>query len=131
MNLRSEPAAAVARGVGDDVVQLVSGDERGGNMSVYFVLMQQIDNIDRYRSEYVSRVMPFLEKHGGEVVAAGFEAEAAEGEPPNSTVVLRFPDTGAAWGFLDDPGYQPLKELRYSITSRGQAVVVPAFTPAG
>ena len=28
---------------------------------------------------------------------AGFDAESAEGEPPNSTVVLRFADTAAAW----------------------------------
>jgi uncharacterized protein (DUF1330 family) len=98
-------------------------------MAVYFVLMQQVDDIDRYRNEYVPRVMPFLEKHGGEVLVAGFDAEAAEGEPPNSTVVLRFSDAAAARGFLDDPDYQPVKALRYSITSRGQAVVVPEFTP--
>ena len=61
---------------------------------------------------------------------AGLEAEAAEGGPPNSTVVIRFSDAGAAWGFLNDPDYQPVKALRHSITSRGQAVVVPEFTPA-
>jgi uncharacterized protein (DUF1330 family) len=100
-------------------------------MAAYFVLMQQVDDTDRYRDEYVPRVMPFLEKHGGEVLVAGLEAEAAEGEPPNSTIVLRFPDAEAAWGFVNDPDYKPVKELRYSITSRGQAVVVPEFTPAG
>lgn len=100
-------------------------------MAAYLVLMQHVDDIDRYRNEYVPRVRPFLEKHGGEVLVAGFEAEAAEGEPPNSTVVLRFPDVEAAWGFLDGPDYQPVREPRYSITSRGQAVVVPEFTPAG
>jgi uncharacterized protein (DUF1330 family) len=93
--------------------------------------MQQVDDTDRYRNEYVPRVMPFLEKYGGEVLVAGFEAEAAEGEPPHSTIVIRFPDAGAAWGFLNDPDYQPVKELRYRITSRGQAVVVPEFTPVG
>lgn len=100
-------------------------------MAVYFVLMQQVDDIDRYRNEYVPGVRPFLEKHGGEVVASGFEAETAEGEPPNSTIVLRFPDAEAAWGFLNDPDYQPVKEMRLSITSRGQAVIVPEFAPAG
>jgi uncharacterized protein (DUF1330 family) len=100
-------------------------------MAAYFVLMQQVDDVDRYRNEYLPRVRPFLERHGAEVLVAGFEAEAAEGEPPNSTVVLRFPDTSAARRFLDDPDYQPARELRMSITSRGQAVVAPEFTPAG
>ncbi len=53
---------------------------------------------------------------------------AAEGDPPNSTVVIRFADTDAVWGFLNDPDYQPLKELRLNVTSRGQMVVAPEFT---
>ena len=62
---------------------------------------------------------------------AGFGAEPAEGEPPNSTVVIRFPDTAAAWGFLNDPDYQPIKDIRFSVTSRGQMAVAPEFKPAG
>ena len=100
-------------------------------MAAYLVLMQHVDDIDRYRTEYIPGVRPFLERYGAEVLVAGFEAEAAEGEPPNSTVVLRFPDAQAAWGFLNDPDYQPVRELRHSITSRGQAVVVAEFTPTG
>lgn len=93
-------------------------------MAAYLVLMQQVDDTDRYREEYVPGVMPFVRKHGGEVLAGGLQAEAAEGDPPNSTVLIRFPDAAAAWSFLDDPDYQPVRELRFSITSRGQAVVV-------
>jgi len=100
-------------------------------MSAYLVLMQQVDDVDRYRNEYVPGVRPFLQKYGGELLVAGFEAEPAEGEPPNSTVVIRFPDTAAAWGFLNDPEYRPVKEIRFGVTSRGQAVVAPEFTPAG
>jgi uncharacterized protein (DUF1330 family) len=100
-------------------------------MAVYFVLMQHVDDIDRYRTEYLPGVRPFLDRYGAEVLVAGFEAEAAEGEPPNSTVVLRFPDAEAARGFLDDPEYQPVRALRHSITSRGQAVVAPGFAPVG
>ena len=100
-------------------------------MTAYFVLMQQVDEMEEYRSEYVPRVTPILDKHGAEVLVSGSaDAEAAEGEPPNSAVVIRFPDAEAAWAFLNDPDYQPVKELRYGITSRGQAVVVPEFTPA-
>jgi uncharacterized protein (DUF1330 family) len=98
-------------------------------MAAYFVLMQQIDDVDRYMNEYVPGVLPLLQKHGGEFVVAGSGSEPAEGEPPNSTVVVRFADTDAVWGFLNDPEYQPLKEIRLSSTSRGQMVVAPEFTP--
>jgi len=98
-------------------------------MAAYFVLMQQIDDFDRYMNEYVPRVLPLLQQHGGEFVVAGPGSEPAEGEPPNSTVVVRFADTDAVWGFLNDPDYQPVKEIRLSTTSRGQMVVAPEFTP--
>ena len=100
-------------------------------MPAYIVLMQEVDDLDRYRSEYVPGVVPLLQKHGAELVVAGSDAEPAEGEPPNSTVVIRFADADAAWGFLNDPDYQPVKEIRLSTTSRGQMVVAPEFTPAG
>jgi uncharacterized protein (DUF1330 family) len=99
-------------------------------MSAYLVLMQEIDDMDRYRNEYLPEVGPFLQKYGAEVLAASSDVEAAEGEPPNSTVVIRFADTDAAWGFLNDPDYQPVKEIRLSTTSRVQMAVVPGFTPA-
>ncbi len=97
-------------------------------MTAYLVLMQQINDADRYRTEYLPGVAPFLKKHGAEILVAGFDAEPAEGEPPNSTVVLRFADAAAAWGFLNDPDYQPLREVRFGITSRGQAVIASEFT---
>jgi uncharacterized protein (DUF1330 family) len=79
-------------------------------MPAYLVLMQEVNDLDRYRNEYLPGVGPYLQKYGAEVMVAGSDAEPAEGEPPNSTIVIRFPDTEAAWGFLNDPGYQPLKE---------------------
>ena len=93
--------------------------------------MQQVQDIDRYRAEYSPGLRPFLAKYGAEVLVAGFDAEPAEGEAPNSTVVLRFPDAEAAWGMLNDPDYRPVKEVRFSLTSHGQAVVAPEFTRPG
>jgi uncharacterized protein (DUF1330 family) len=99
-------------------------------MAAYFVLMQQVDDIDRYRDEYIRDVRPLLRKHGAEVLVTGFTFVAAEGHPPNSTVVIRFADVEAAQAFLDDPEYKPVKDLRFGITSRGQAVIAPEFTPS-
>jgi len=96
-------------------------------VAAYVVLMQQVHDLERYLDEYAPAATPFVMKHGGELLAASFDPETAEGEPPNSTVVMRFPDTAAAWGFLNDPDYRPVRELRHSLTSRGQMVVVPEF----
>ncbi len=100
-------------------------------MPAHIVLMQEVDDLDRYRGEYVPGVVPLLQKHGAELVVAGSDAKPAEGEPPNSTVVIRFDDADAAWGFLNDPDYQPVNEIRLSTTTRGQMVVAPGFAPAG
>jgi len=93
--------------------------------------MQEIDDRDRYMNEYVPQVRALLRRHGAEFLVAGPGVEPAEGDPPNSTVVIRFVDTNAAWGFLNDPDYQPVKEIRLSTTSRVQMVVAPEVTPGG
>jgi uncharacterized protein (DUF1330 family) len=100
-------------------------------MAAYLVLMQEVHDVDRYRNKYLPGLRPLLKKHGAEVLVAGFDAEPAEGDPPNSTVVLRFADAAAAWALLNDPEYRPVKEIRFSVTSRGQAVVAPEFQAAG
>ena len=100
-------------------------------MAAYLVLMQQIDDVDGYRNGYRPQVLPLLKKHGAELLVAGSDAKPAEGDPPNSTVVIRFADVEAVWGFLNDPDYQPVKEIRLRTTSRVQMVVAPEFKPAG
>jgi uncharacterized protein (DUF1330 family) len=100
-------------------------------MAAYFVLMEEIEDIERYRNEYVPQVLPLLQKHGAQVLIAGIDAEPAEGDPPNSTVVVRFADTDAVWGFLNDPDYQSVKEIRLGATSRGQMVVASEITAPG
>lgn len=68
-------------------------------MAAYLVLMQEIDDVDRYRIEYVPQVLSLLQKHGAQFLIAGPGSEPAEGNPPNSTVVIRFADTDAVWVF--------------------------------
>jgi uncharacterized protein (DUF1330 family) len=58
-------------------------------IAAYLVLMHQADHVDRYREEYLPTLRPFLAKCGAEVLVAGSDAEPAEGEPPNSTVVIQ------------------------------------------
>jgi uncharacterized protein (DUF1330 family) len=75
-------------------------------MAAYLVLMQEVHDIGRYGDEYLPGLRPLLTKHGAEILVAGFDAEPAEGE-------------------------RPVKEICFSITSRGQAVVAPEFMPVG
>ena len=96
-------------------------------MSVFFVLTQTITDPDRYSAEYIPAVMPFLEKHGGEVLAADFKAIPLEGQPATGAVIIKFPSESSVKEFLDDPAYQPAKKLRLSLTTNANAVMVPEF----
>lgn len=96
-------------------------------MSAYFVLTQTITDIERYVSEYIPAVMPFLAKYGAEVLAADFEATALQGKPASGVVVIKFPSEAKIQEFLDDPAYKPAKDLRLSITTNANAVMAPEF----
>ena len=100
-------------------------------MSAYFILTQSFTDLDRFRAEYVPKVLPFIEKHGGEVIVASFDAEPLEGDPPEGMVVLRFPSEQAVWDFVNDPEYKPVKEIRLALTTNSNAVIVPEFQKPG
>jgi len=96
-------------------------------MAAYFILTQTVTDQTVYSEEYVPGVLPFLAKHGAEVLVAAFETEALQGEPADGVVVLRFPSEQAARDFVNDPDYRPLKELRLRITTNANAVLAPEF----
>ena len=96
-------------------------------MTAYFILTHTITDLDRYRSEYIPLVLPFIAKHGGEIVVASPDAEPLQGSPEKGVVVLRFPSEEAVRGFVNDPEYQPAKELRIAVTSNANAVLAPEF----
>lgn len=96
-------------------------------MAVYFILTQAIIDGERYRTEYLAAVQPFLRKYRAEVLVADHAATPLQGDPPASVVVIRFPSDEMLNGFLDDPGYRPIKELRFAITTNAHAVKATAF----
>ncbi len=100
-------------------------DARGDGLAAYLVLMQEIVDVERYRSEYLPGVMPFVQKYGAEMLVAGSDAQAAEGEPAQQHGRDPLCRHRGSLGFLNDPGYQPVKEVRLSATSRTQMVVAP------
>ena len=96
-------------------------------MSAYFILTHTITDPDKYRNEYVPQVIPFIAKYDGEIVVASPDAEPLQGSPAKGVVVLRFPSEEAVRGFVNDPEYQPAKELRIALTTNANAVLASEF----
>lgn len=91
-------------------------------MSAYFILTQTITEPERYQTEYIPAVMPFIANYNGEVIVADFRATPLEGTPASGVVILKFPSESNIIDFLTDPEYQSVKDLRLSITTHANAV---------
>ena len=100
-------------------------ESKQSNKSAYFILTQTITDADKYGSEYVPLVLPFIAKYDGEILVATPGAEPLQGAPAKGVVVIRFPSEEAVWGFVNDPEYQPAKKLRLAITTNANAVLAP------
>ena len=96
-------------------------------MTAYFILTHTITDLEKYRDEYIPQVLPFIAKYNGEIVVGSFDAEPLQGNPATGVVVLRFPSEEAVRNFVNDPEYQPAKELRIAITTNANAVLAPEF----
>ena len=99
-------------------------------MTAYLVLTQRVADVDKYVGEYVPQLVPLVQKHGIEVLAAHFGATAIEGNA-DSVIVMRAGSEAAFRSLYDDPEYAGPKALRWSITSEQNMVVAPEFTPPG
>lgn len=65
-------------------------------------------------AEYPPKVWPLIEKHGGRVTHRISEFENLEGDwLPARMVIIEFPDKAAARAFMDDPEYDPVKQIRF------------------
>jgi len=96
-------------------------------MSAYFILTQTVADLGAFRRDYIPKVFPLLEKHGGEVIVASFDATPLEGDPAKGAVVIRFPSEQAILDFESDPDYQPAKKIRQTLTTNANAVMAPEF----
>ena len=96
-------------------------------MAAYYILTHTITDIDRYREEYLPKVIPFINKYEGKVIAASFDVEALQGDPEKAVVVIRFPSEQTVRDFINDPEYQPVKDIRMALTTNANAVLSPEF----
>jgi uncharacterized protein (DUF1330 family) len=99
-------------------------------MPAYLIASYDIVDPQAYQA-YPPGVLPLLMKYGCEVLVAGPDARALEGERRQVNVVIRFPTEEALNAFFDDPDYQPLKALRQRTTANGALLAAKAFAPPG
>ncbi len=97
-------------------------------MSVYVIVGYDITDPRGYEG-YVPGIVPLLQRHGAEILAADYESAPLEGEARKVNVVLKFPSEEAARNWHNDPAYAPLKQIRLNSTEGGYIVMAKEFKP--
>ena len=86
-------------------------------MPAYLIVDVEIKDRAAFEA-YVKNVPPLVRKHGGAYLAVSDTPLVIEGNwTPHRLVLVTFPDMETAQTFLDDPEYQPWKELRQRVTN--------------
>lgn len=89
---------------------------QAAKMKAYLVLDFSVRHWAEFRT-YVSAIPAFIEKHGGRYLVRGVAPTVMEGDwTPGHMVVLEFPSSAAARGFLGDPDAQALFAVRHRST---------------
>ena len=82
-----------------------------GKPPVYFIVENEIDDVQGYLREYASRARDMIKANGGRYLAAG-DATTFVGEPPKSRVaIFVFDDIAQINTWLNSPEYQELKKI--------------------
>ena len=93
-------------------------------MAVYLILDNEIHDPEAYK-EYLAAAPEFVKKHGGEYLVRGGDFEVLAGNwDPKRLVIFRYPSREAIDNMLSDPGYQPWKKLRESVTTTHNLLIV-------
>ena len=99
-------------------------------MSAYLIVSYDVADQQAYEA-YVPGVIPLLQKHGGEVLAADYDVKSLEGQASQVNVVIRFDSEKAAMGFYNDPEYAPVRQIRLDSTSNGVMMLAKEFVMPG
>jgi len=78
---------------------------------VYFVVENEISDVQGYLKEYAGRARDMIKANGGRYIAAG-DATTFVGEPPKSRVaIFVFDDLKQIQTWLNSPEYKELKKV--------------------
>jgi uncharacterized protein (DUF1330 family) len=97
-------------------------------MSAYIIASYDIVDPKAFES-YVPGVIPLLQKHGAEILAAEYDAQPLEGDKRSVYVVLRFKSEEAALGWYTDPAYEQVKKIRLDSCDNNSLVLAKQFVP--
>ena len=86
-------------------------------MSVYLIADSEIHDPEAYE-KYKEAAPKYVARHGGEYCCRGGKFKVLVGDwNPTRLLVIKFPSRKAYDEFMTDPDYRPWKELRESITT--------------
>lgn len=114
---------------GADLKRFLSEDP-GGPVVMLNLLQYREDGVTSYR-EYTTRIGPFLQKVGGDVVYAGnldTPLVAPDGWAWDAVLLVRYPSRQAFSQMVADPDYQQITGLR---TAALDEAVLQASVPWG
>ena len=78
---------------------------------VYFIVENEVSDVQSYLKEYASRARDMIKANGGRYLAAG-DATTFVGEPPKSRVaIFVFDDLEQIRTWLNSPEYKELKKV--------------------
>ena len=93
-------------------------------MSVYMILDAEVHDAEAYE-RYKEAAPRYVARHGGEYCCRGGDIDVlAGGWHPQRVVMLKFASREAFDALMDDPDYQPWKELRESLTTIKAQVIL-------
>ncbi len=98
-------------------------------MPVYMILDAELhiaepEDVAAY-NRYKEAAPEYVARHGGEYLCRGGAIDVEIGDwEPERVVMLQFPSREAYDSFMTDPGYKPWKELRESLSTIKQLVVL-------
>jgi uncharacterized protein (DUF1330 family) len=80
-------------------------------LPVYFVVENEISDVQSYLKEYAARARDMIKANGGRYLAAG-DATTFVGEPPKSRVaIFMFDDLQQIQTWLNSPEYKELRKV--------------------
>ena len=86
-------------------------------MSVYLIADSEIHDPEAYE-KYKEAAPQYVARHGGEYCSRGGKFEVLVGDwNPTRLLMIKFPSRKAYDEFMTDPDYRPWKELRESIST--------------
>ena len=92
-------------------------------MAIYVMLDAELHDADAYK-EYMAAAPQYIERHGGEYLCRGGSVDVLVGDwYPYRVVMLKFPARENFDAFINDPDYQPWKELRESLTTLRHVII--------